>query len=117
MKEMGIPVDVREGNTIMTAECCMNQLMKQKSTVTSLLPLLIKIVETALTMPISCAWPERGASQVRLIKTRLRSTMTSEMGLLNTSINGPEVNSPDCDALIKGGVSRLSRMLIRVFSS
>lgn len=81
----------------------MNQLMKQRSTFTSLLPLLMKIVETALTMPISNAWPERGASRVKLIKTRLRSRMTNDMleGLLNISINGSEVNSPDCDALIK----------------
>lgn len=37
------------------------------------------IVEIALTMPISNAWPERGASRVKLVKTRLRSRLTNEM--------------------------------------
>lgn len=58
MKEMAIPADVKEGKTIMPAEWCMSQLMKQRSTFTSLLPLLMNIVEIALTMPISNAWPE-----------------------------------------------------------
>jgi len=62
MKEMSIPVDVKEVNTIMPAEWCMNQVMKKRSTFSSLLPLLMKIVETALTIPTSNAWPERGAS-------------------------------------------------------
>ena len=103
MKEMTIPADVKEGNTIMPAEWCMSQLMKQGSTFTSLLPLLGKITEIALTMPINNAWPERGGSRVKLIKTRLRSRVTNEMleSLLNISLNGPEANSPDCDALVK----------------
>ena len=70
MKEMTLPADVKEGKTIMPAEWCMCQLMKQRSSFISLLPLLMQIVEIALTMPISNAWPERGASQVKLIKTR-----------------------------------------------
>ena len=63
----------------------------------------MQIVEIALTMPISNAWPERGASQVKLIKTRLRSRMSNDMlaCLLNIAMNGPEVNSHECDTLVK----------------
>ena len=103
MKEMTLPADVKEGKTIMPAEWCMCQLMKQRSSFISLLPLLMQIVEIALTMPISNAWPERGASQVKLIKTRLRSRMSNDMlaCLLNIAMNGPEVNSHECDTLVK----------------
>ena len=59
MKEMTLPADVKEGKTIMPAEWCMCQLMKQRSSFISLLPLLMQLVEIALTMPISNAWPER----------------------------------------------------------
>ena len=65
--------------------------MIQRSTFTSLLPLRMNIVEIALTMPISNAWPERGG----------RSRMTNEMlgSLLNISLNGPDTNSSECDSL------------------
>ena len=101
MKEMTLPADVKEGKTIMPAEWCMCQLMKQRSSFISLLPLLMQIVEIALTMPISSAWPERGTSQVKLIKTRLRSRISNDMlaCLLNIAVNGPEVNSHECDTL------------------
>ena len=103
MKEMAIPADVKEGKTTMPAEWCMSQLMKQRSSFLSLLPLLMHIVEIALTMPISNAWPERGASRVKLIKSRLRSRLTNEMleALVNISMNGPEANSSECDTLVK----------------
>ena len=66
----------------------------------------MQIVEIALTMPtyISNAWPERGASlEVKLIKTRLRSRMSNDMlaCLRNIAMNGPEVNSHECDTLVK----------------
>ena len=103
MKEMAIPADVKEGKTTMPAEWCMSQLMKQRSSFLALLPLLMHIVEIALTMPISNAWPERGASRVKLIKTRLRSRLTNKMleAPVNISMNGPEANSSECDTLVK----------------
>ena len=100
---MTLPADVKEGKTIMPAEWCMCQLMKQRSSFISFLPLLMQIVEIVLTMPISNAWPERGASQVKLIKTRLRSRTSNDMlaCLLNIAMNGPEVSSHECDTLVK----------------
>ena len=52
MKEMTLPADVKKGKTIMPAEWCMCQLMKQRSSFISLLPFLMQIVKIALTMPI-----------------------------------------------------------------
>ena len=81
----------------------MSQMMIQRSTFTSLLPLLMNIVEIALTMPISNAWPKRGANRVKLNKTRLKSRMTNEMlgSLLNFSFNGPDTKSSECDSLVQ----------------
>jgi hypothetical protein len=36
-------------------------------------PILTNIVEIILTVPVSNAWPERGASKVKIIKTNLRN--------------------------------------------
>ena len=43
---------------------------------------------------LSNAWPERGASSIKNIKSRLRSRLTNEMleGMLQALINGPDVN-------------------------
>ena len=82
MKEMAIAADVKEGTTTMPAQWCMSQLMKERSSFLALLLLLMHIVEIALTMPISNAWPERGASRVKLIKTRLRSRLIVQRQIL-----------------------------------
>jgi predicted patatin/cPLA2 family phospholipase len=36
-------------------------------------PILTNIAEIVLTVPVSNAWPERGASKVKIIKTNLRN--------------------------------------------
>ena len=48
------------------------------------------------------AWPERGASAVKRIKTRTHSSIKTDLlnGLLHISINGPPVNSKEDDKLI-----------------
>ena len=54
-----------------------------------------RIGKIALIVPVSIAWPERGASSVKQLKTRMRSTIN--MALLNTplilSINGPSLKT------------------------
>ena len=54
---------------------------------------LVWIAEIILPLPLSNAWPERGASAVKRAKSRLRSSMTDQMleALLHISINGPPV--------------------------
>ena len=53
---------------------------------------------------MSNAWPERGASAIKRLKTRLRSTLKNDMlnALLQVSINGPQVE--DCRPLIATAV-------------
>jgi len=57
-------------------------------------------------MPVSNAWPERGCSALKRVKTRLRSRLSVEMlqTLLAITINGPKVGTPECDSLMNAAV-------------
>ena len=65
-------------------------------------PSVVQFAKIAAIVPVTNAWPERGASAVKRIKTRTRSTMKTDLlsGLLHISINGPPVNSKEADNLI-----------------
>jgi hypothetical protein len=65
-------------------------------------PNLTKVVELILTLPVSNAWPERGASNVKIIKTDLRNIFKNDMlnGLLHVAFNGPDLCSEECDLLV-----------------
>lgn len=69
----------------------------------ALFPLLSSIAEAILTLPISNAWPERGASSIKRVKTRLRSRLSNKMleSLLYISINGPDVCTEECEQMIR----------------
>lgn len=65
----------------------------QYGTLISPYPRLLEIAEICLSLPVSNAWPERGASAVKRLKSRLRSTLNNDMLalLMHVSINGPEL--------------------------
>ena len=67
--------------------------MKHRSELSPFYPLLLYIAEVAFVLPVSNAWPERGFSLMKLVKTRLRSSLSSEMlnYLLLVLMNGPSV--------------------------
>ena len=64
--------------------------------------LIIKYAKIKLTVPVTNAWPEMGASTIKIIKRRLRSTMKVDLlnALLLISLNGPTKNSMEA-TLIK----------------
>ena len=64
--------------------------------------LVIEIVRIAMVTPVSNAWPERGASAIKRIKSRLRSSMSDDMlcCLLMISMNGPEPGTDAADRLL-----------------
>ena len=53
--------------------------------------LLKDIVKDAMVTPVSNAWPKRGTSAIKRVKSRIHSSMNGEMlyCLLMTGINGP----------------------------
>ena len=65
--------------------------------------IVIVIAEIAIALPISNAWPERGASSLKLVKSRLRSRLKNDMlhCLLHVKINSPDVLSPDAKMIIQ----------------
>lgn len=72
------------------------------------MPAIVQIAEVALSMPVSNAWPERGASTVKRIKTRLRGSLENRMlsSLMHISINGPDLHTPEANHLIKMAVKK-----------
>ena len=57
-------------------------------------PNLVKLAAVAQSLPVTNAWPERGACALKCIKTRLRNSLKDDMleCLLQISINGPPVS-------------------------
>lgn len=75
-------------------EWVMKQVIKQKFSYRGQFP-LISVIEALLVIPVSNAWPKRGALKVKLIKNRLRSLLKGDMlnSLMYISLNGPSVTS------------------------
>jgi len=59
-----------------------------------------------LSTPVSNAWPERGASALKRLKTRLRNPMKNNMlqALLQIVINRPPES--ECSGVVLGAVKR-----------
>lgn len=68
-----IPKEVTETKTLCRSktptEWILEYLMKMKATYQHLCPALLRLAEVCLSMPVSNAWPERGASAIKRIKT------------------------------------------------
>ena len=88
-------------------EWSLQRVMKLKSEYGYFYPLIVELAEVALSAPITNAWPERGASAVKRIKTRLRNRLKNDMlnALLQVSINGPAVETPEAKAVVKAAVT------------
>lgn len=100
-----LPPTVKDGK-LSCAEWVMQQLVKQKFSYRGHFPLMITVIEALLVIPVSNAWPERGASKVKLIKNRLRSLLKGDMlnSLMHISLNGLPVTSEDGQKVIKESV-------------
>ena len=62
---------------------------------------IVFLAQVSLIVPVTNAWPERGASAVKRVQSRTRNTMKNDLlnALLNISINGP-YNSKEAKQLI-----------------
>ncbi|XP_068720533.1 zinc finger protein 862-like [Montipora capricornis] len=88
-------------------EWALQRVVKMKSEYGYFYPLIVELAEVALSAPITNAWPERGASAVKRIKTRLRNRLKNDMlnSLLHVSINGPAVSTAEAKEVIKAAVA------------
>ena len=93
--------------TIAPTDWCLKKLLQLKDLAPFNLPLVPKVTNAVVSLPMSNAWPERGASALKLLKTRLRSRMQNDLlnTLLHILINGLAVGSKECEDLIDSAVS------------
>lgn len=107
-----IPKEIKEGTKKSTEQCptptewCLSRILQMRCVLGSLYPCMSKIAEVVMALPVSNAWPERGASKIKIIKNRLRSRMKNDLlnSLLQISVNGPEAFSKKCDGIIREAV-------------
>lgn len=88
-----------------STEWALQRFLRHKESYRRSYPLLLQVAEICLSMPVSNAWPERGASALKRLKTRLRNSLKEEMleSLLHISINGPPVK--ESEAVINKAVA------------
>ncbi|KAK3712177.1 hypothetical protein QZH41_005804 [Actinostola sp. cb2023] len=87
---------------VLTAELCMKKILALRD----IFPSLSHLAEVGLALPVSNAWPERGVSCLKRLKTRLRSRMSQKMlnSLMMISINGPKLFSQEAKEVIGAAV-------------
>jgi len=102
-----LPIEIKTGesNTNST-QWFLSHLMKSKSEYQPFFGELLFIAETAITLPVSNAWPERGASALKIVKNRCRSRLQNDIleAMLHVKINGPSLGSPKMESLVKQAV-------------
>ena len=93
-----IPTEI---STIST-QWFLSHLMKAKSEYQPFLGELLLIAEAAITLPVSNAWPERGASVLKSVQNRCRSRLHNDMleAMLHIKINGPALGSLKMGTLV-----------------
>ena len=100
-----VPKDVKDGkhpSKITTTTWTLQHLLQQPSCRFFYL-MLTQLAECCLSLPVSNAWPERGTSALKRIKTRLRSRLSNSMlqSLMQISINEPPINSKETEDIIE----------------
>ncbi|PFX15667.1 hypothetical protein AWC38_SpisGene20108 [Stylophora pistillata] len=90
--QIKLPTNSKDRPVITPTDWCLQQLLTTNSLSPCNLSLLAKVAEYIVSLPVSNAWPERGASALKLIKSRLRSTLKNDMlsCLMQIHVNGPE---------------------------
>ena len=85
-------------------EWALHKMLSMRATNQHFVPGLLYLAELCLSLPVSNAWPERGASAVKRLKKRMRSRLGNDMlgALLHITLNGPDVM--EADQLIKATV-------------
>ena len=98
---------VRSGTSTPT-EWVLQRLASMRNTYIRVYPKLYFIAEVCAAMPVSNAWPERGVSTMRRVKTRLRSSLKNDMleALMHVSINGPPASLTQAKEIISQAVKR-----------
>jgi len=90
-------------------EWLLEQMLSMWSTYQHFFPGMLHIAEVCLSLPVSNAWPERGASAIKRIKTRMTSRIKDDNmleALMQISIDGPKVKELECTGVVKESVQQ-----------
>ena len=60
-------------------EWTLEKMLSMHATFQHFVPGLLCLAELCLSLPVSNAWPERGASAVKRLKTRMQSRLKNDM--------------------------------------
>ena len=76
--------------------------MESTNAYTDIFPEIFKLLNILLTLPVGTATVERSFSQMKLIKTRLRSRISDVnlARLMRITIEGPELTSIDFNEIL-----------------
>ena len=96
--------NVLKGNNskLSPPKCFLRKVVKEQALLKESYSFLVDTVKSCLTQPDPKAVVERGASAINREKTRLRNCQKNDMlsACLQLSINGPELNSDECKAIL-----------------
>ena len=87
-------------------EWTLQRLLRMKTEFGYFFPKLVDFAEISMSAPVTNAWPERGASALKRLKTRFRSRLNSDLlnALMQITLNGPPVQSPKAEEVIQSSV-------------
>ena len=103
-----VPQTIKEGRSKATStEWCFTQLLSMP-VYKQFFPRLTFIASVAASLPVTNAWPERGASALKNIKTRHRNRIKNDMleSLLQVAVNGPASSSEEAGKIVKAAVAK-----------
>lgn len=109
-----MPTGIKEANPgqMTSTEWFINKLLTNRNAFGSYSEVL-KLAEIEAVIPVSNAWPERGASSTKHIKSRLRSCLKSDLlnALMQVAVNGPPVleSLPVVEIAVKNWLGRRNR--------
>lgn len=109
-----MPTGIKEANPgqMTSTEWFINKLLTNRNAFGSYSEVL-KLAEIEAVIPVSNAWPERGASSTKHIKSRLRSCLKSDLlnALMQVAVNGPPVfeSLPVVEIAVKNWLGRKTK--------
>ena len=98
-------MDLKKGTP---TEWSLKRVLAMKSTFGQFYTRSAQVAEAALAIPVSNAWSVRGTSQLKLIRTRIKSQIKNDLyaSPLHISINVPVPHTGTCDSLVSEAVCK-----------
>ena len=99
-----MPKDVKDGSSTQTPiDWMLTKVLSGCHTYENLFPVITKLADVIHSAPITNAWPERGASALKRIKTKSKNRLSQKMlnVHLQVSINGLEPGTREALEVVK----------------